>query len=337
MRDVKKSFFKFYLKTIKFGHLALVTLLGIWPCYYDYDTQSYKTTWYLRFYSLTILASLTALLINTSFTLYTDISIAHPSETGSVVGVMLTSLIILALIIIYFVQIKKVEQINSVIQNGRTLFKEICDPSIQLDWSDFLKRFTFYILFNGMLMCHMTISRMDFLSPMAAGDFSLIFFYSTPNIILCVLMSVFFCGLSILHKYFCILNQQLTDVANDETFDPFVIKKYPNYQRMKKFCILSDKIDTISRLHFRLCKITRDFCDVFALQFLVCNSFTILLWIFKLFLDFLIIRRNIANKAFARVPKLVFVASLNIASSVIDLSSVAGVCSKIKSKVSVIA
>lgn len=336
MVETIKWFLQYYLKTVKYGHLTLVTLLGIWPCYYDYNTDSYKTTWYLRFYSLTILASIVALLINTSITLYADISLAHPSDTGSMAGLMLTSAIVLAVVIIYLIQIKKVEQMNTVVEDGKTLFEQICGPFIQstIDWSDFLIKFTIYILFNGSLMCHMTISRLGFLSPRAKADFSLIFFYSVPNIILCVMMSIFFCGLSILEKYFCILNQQLTVIANDKTLDTFRIGTYPTYQRMKQFCCLSDQIDTISSLHFKLCKLTKDFCDAFAMQFMVCNSFTVLLWIFKLFLDFLIIRRSIVTEDFERLPVLVWIASLNIATSIIDLSSVAGVCSKIKSKVS---
>lgn len=336
MTEVKKLFIQTYLKIIKLGHLAMITLLGVWPCYYDYNTKSYKTTWYLRFYSLTILASIVALLTNTSITLYDDINRAHPSDTGSFMAVMLTSSIILAVALIYIIQIKKVEQINSVVEDGKALFEQICSQSIHasIDWRDFLLRFTIYIIFNGSLMCHMTISRISYLSPKAADDFSLIFFYSVPNIILCVMMSVFFCGVSILEKYFCLLNQDLTIIANDKTFDSFIFGTYPHYQRMKQFCILSDKVDKISSLHFKLCKLTRDFSDVFALQFVICNSFTVFLWIFKLFLDFLIIRRSIANKAYHRLPTLVWIASLNIATSIIDLLAVAGICSKIKSTVS---
>ncbi len=335
IKEAKKMFVQTYLKLIKLGHLTVVTLLGIWPCYYDYNTKSYKTTWYLRFYSLTILASIAALFVNTSVTLYDDISTAHPSDTGTMVGLMLSSSVVLAVVTIYLIQIKNVEQINGVVEDGKELFEEIFNPPI-IDWTDFLIKFTIYIIFNGSLMCHMTISRLDFLSPKAAYDFSLIFFYSIPNCILCVLMSIFFCGLSILEKYFGILNQKLTIIANDKTFDPFYTEKpYPNYRRMQRCCILSDKIDHISTLHFKLCKLTRDFCNAFAMQFLVCHSFTVMLWIFKLFLDFLIIRNCIVNKTFYRLPFLVWIAGLNIASSIIDLSAVAGVCSKIKSKVSI--
>lgn len=336
MIEAKKCFVQYYLKTVKFGHLTLVTLLGIWPCYYDYNTKSYKTTWYLRFYSLTILASIIALLINTAITLFEDVTMAHPSDTGSTIGLMLTTAVVLSIVIIYLIQIKKVEQMNSVVEDGKILFEEICSSSHpSIDWSDFLMKFTVYILFNSSLMCHMTISRLSFLSPRARGDFSLIFFYSVPNIILCVMMSVFFCGCSVLEKYFCILNQQLTVIANDKTLDVFLIGLCPSYQRMKQFCCLSDQIDTICRLHFKLCKLTREFFDVFAMQFLVCNSFTVCLWIFKLFLDFMIIRKSILKEEFYRLPGLVWIASLNIATSIVDLLSVAGVCSKIKSKVSI--
>lgn len=336
MIDAKKRFSQYFLKTIQFGHLMLVTLLGIWPCYYDYNTKSFKTTWYLRFYSLTILASVIALQLNTSSTLFEDVSTAHPSDLGSIVGGTLTSALVLAVVLIYIIQIKKVDEINAVVEDGKTLFKELCSPSIcpTIDWSEFFTRFTVFILFNGSLMCHMTISRLSYLSPRADADFSLIFFYSVPNIILCVVMSVFFCGLCILEKFYCILNQQLTAIANDKTFDSFAIQTYPSYQRMKQFCCLSDKIDAISRLHFKLCKLTRNFCDAFATQFLVCNSFTVLLLIFKLFLDFLIIRSTIANKAFNKLPFLVWIASLNLVTSIFDLSSVAGVCAKIKLNVS---
>lgn len=336
---VKKWIFRYYLNTIKFSHLILVTLLGVWPCYYDYNTKSYKTTWYLRFYSLTILASIIALLVNTSITLYEDVNRAHPSDTGSIVGTTLSSAIVLAVVMIYLIQIVKVEQINTVIEDGKILFEEICSPitdtDTDIDWSEFLTKFTIYILLNGSLMCHMTIRRFSFLSPKADADFSLIFFYSIPNIILSVMVSVFFCGVSILDKCFCILNHQLTKIADDKTFDTFLCaRRCPNYQRMTQFCSLSDKIDTISKLHFKLCKLTKDFCDVLAMQFLVCNTFTVMLWIFKLFLDFLIIRKCIENKEYLKLPILVWIAGLNIATSIIDLSSVAGVCSKIKSKVS---
>lgn len=337
MIAVRKWFIQFYLKTIKLGHLTMLTLFGLWPCYYDYNTKSYKTTWYLRFYSLTILASILALLINTSLTLYEDISKAHPSETGRFIAVLLTSSVVLAVVLIYLIQIKKVEQINAVVEDGKELFEQISSQSVHasIDWSDFLLKFTIYIMINGSLMCHMTISRIHYLSPKAANDFSLIFFYSVPNMILCVMMSVFFCGFSILEKYFGILNQHLAIVANDKTFDPFLFGTVPHYQRMKQFCVLSDKVDKISSLHFKLCKLTKDFSDVFALQFVVCNSFTVFLWIFKLFLDFLIIRRSIANRVYDRLPTLVWIASLNIATSIIDLLSVAGICSKIKSAVSI--
>lgn len=339
MRDIKKWFLQFYFKTIKFGHLMLVTLLGIWPCYYDYKTNSYRTTWYLRFYSVTILASIIALLVNTSVTLVEDISTAHPSDTGNFIGITLTGAVVLAVVMIYLIQIKKVEQINTVVEDGKTLFEQICSSSINetsIDWSGFLLKFTIFIMFNGSLMCHMTIYRLSFLSPKADADFSLIFFYSVPNIILCVMVSVFFCGLSIFEKLFGILNEQLQMIANDKTLDTFTIEVYPNYQRMKRFCILSDKIDRISSLHFKLCKLTRDFCDAFAMQFLVCNSFTVLLWLFKLFLDFLIIRRRIVSNEFHLLPRLVWIASLNIVTSIIDLSSVAEVCSQIKTKVSIL-
>lgn len=156
----KKHFVQFYLKTIKFGHLALVTLLGIWPCYYDYETKTYKTNWYLRFYSVTILASIVALLLNTAVTLHIDITETNPSEYGKDVGFALTGLIVLALVIIYLFQIKNAEQINSVVENGGTLYAEICGAVGKLssaDWVDFLTNFTFYIVFNGSLMCDMTI------------------------------------------------------------------------------------------------------------------------------------------------------------------------------------
>lgn len=335
MIDVRKWFLQSYLKTIQYGHLTLIILLGLWPCYYDHTTKSYKTTWYLRFYSLTILASIIALLINTSRTLIGDISKTHPSDTGNIFGITLTSGVVLAVVMIYLIQIKKVEQINAVIEDGKTLSEQICSRSIRtsIDWSDFLWKFTFFIMFNGSLMCHLTISRLAFLSPQAGADFSLIFFYSIPNFILCVLVSVFFCGLSIFEKLFGVLNEQLAAIANDTIFDPFHVETHRG-RRMNRFCILSDRIDQISSLHFKLSKLTRDFCDALAMQFMVCNSFTVLLWIFKLFIDFLIIRRSILNKLFDRLPQLTWIASLNIVTSIIDLSAVAGVCSQIKSQVS---
>ncbi|KAJ6631762.1 putative gustatory receptor 94a [Pseudolycoriella hygida] len=277
------------------------------------------------------MTSIIALLVNTSITLHDDISVAHPSETGNTVAITITSAVVLAVVLIYLIQIKKVDDINMVIKDAEEFFAQIYDPTVlEIDWSVFLKNFTISILLNGSLMSYMTVSRLEFLSPRAERDFSLIFFYSIPNIILCVMMSVFFCGLSILEKYFCILNTSLRNIANDETFNPFVIVKHKPYQRMKRFCLLSDKIDTISGLHFKLCKLTRDFCDAFAMQFVVCNSFTVLLWIFKLFLDYLIIRSSIVKKRFFVVPFYIWISSLNIATSIVDLSAVAGVCSKIK-------
>ncbi|KAG4080012.1 hypothetical protein HA402_006324 [Bradysia odoriphaga] len=337
MNKIEKWFCQPYLKTIKFGHLMLITLFGIWPCYYDYEAESYKTTWYLRFYSVTILASIVALLINTAVTLYNDISEAHPSETGTAFAVVLTSASIFAIVIIYLVQIKKVEQINAVVEEAKTLFQQICssvdfDVS-SIDWNGFLLKFTIYIVFNGSLMCRMTISRMYYLSPKAHADFSIIFFYSIPNMLLCVMVSIFFCGLSILDKYFCILNRQLKTIADDKTFDAFSSEITPSYRRMKQCCALSDKIDTISSLHFKLCRLTHDFCEVFAMQLLVCHSFTVFLWIFKLFLDFLIIRRAIIKKLYDMLPMLLWIAFVNTVSSVIDLASIAGVCSKIKLKI----
>lgn len=336
---IEKWFCQPYLKTIKFGHLVLITLFGIWPCYYDYNTKSYKTTWYLRFYSVTILASIIALLINTAATLYVDIAEAHPSDTGTAVAIVITSSSVFAIVIIYLVQIQKVEQINAVVEEGKILFQQICE-SVDFDqssvhWSDFLVKFTVYILCNGILMCSMTILRMGYLSPKARADFSIIFFYSMPNMLLCVMVSIFFCGLSILDKYFCILNHQLQAVADDKTFNAFAAEKSPNYyKKMKQCCVLSDRIDQISSLHFKLCKLTQNFCGAFAMQLLVCHSFTIFLWIFKLFLDFLIIRRTIINKIYGILPMMVWITFVNTVSSIIDLSSVAGVCSKIMLKVS---
>lgn len=337
-KQIEKWFCQPYLKTIKFGHLMLITLFGIWPCYYDYNTRSYKTTWYLRFYSVTILASIVALLINTAITLYDDISEAHPSDTGTAAAVVLTSASIIAIVIIYLVQIKRVEQINAVVEEAKILFQQIRNSAdfdqSSIDWTDFLVKFTIFILFNGSLMCHMTISRMHYLSPKARADFSIIFFYSIPNMLLCVMVSIFFCGLSILDIHFCILNRQLRAIADEKIFDPFTNEISANYRRMKQCCVLSDKIDKISSLHFKLCRLTQDFCEVFAMQVLVCHSFTVFLWIFKLFLDFLIIRRMILNRLYYRLSRLFWVAFVNAASSILDLSSIAGVCSKIKLKVS---
>lgn len=108
-----------------------------------------------------------------------------------------------------------------------------------------------------------------------------------------------------------------------------------NYQSMEQCCLLSDKIDKISTLHLKLCKLAENFCDAFAAQFVVCHSFTAMLFIFKMYVDFLIIRSSIVSEEYFRLPIMIWILCVNIASSIVDLLSIAGVCSKIKSKVSV--
>lgn len=65
--------------------------------------------------------------------------------------------------------------------------------------------------------------------------------------------------------------------------------KTTTYSRMQKYCELSDRLDTMTILHYQLCSLWNYFNSIFSLQITFWLTYSVIYIITQLFFDYLLL------------------------------------------------
>lgn len=261
-----------FLGAVKKLGLFVVQISGLWPFSYDHETKKFKFLWYFTIIPITIMVY--PLVVVFFWSKYISKRVYIDNSVMLIMSVGFVAFNAMNFIILFASQYLKFHKIKKLLLRTRELISELNN---ELDGSEFK---------YGMLLLKFTTKTVVFMILLVYSIFESMTRYTKfednyvtqilsalPNIIMKLHPDIFYGGLLLINFYLKQINDRISNVLTrasslSENND---LNEQRGYQKMIKYCELSDKLD-------RLCLLQCSVIEISEYFFRIC-SFQVTLWV----------------------------------------------------------
>lgn len=321
--------------------LFLSQLFGFWPYYYDRSKKIFHTNQCIILYPIVIVVSVLVLniIVINELTLNFHIDRVPPLARFVSGFAIISALYFIP--IIFFIQYLKLNKLNVLFQRANILLIDLwkyCNLQ-QIKYTKQLFIFTIRIFLINIIIVYCGIFHVTTIAPQEfSKNYWRIFVWILPTIIMTILPDVYFTMFLIFHFGYQQINRSISNIMIELRLLNFGQEgiNERKYLRMKKFCDLSDQLDKVAIIHFRLSSIVVEFNQCFSIQMIIWTIYLIQNTLGKSFMEYLTIVMYVLKKKsffYIEMDLLFFCNIVVILMYLLSITSVTKACSKTLSEV----
>lgn len=274
--------------------MLVTQVFGFWPYFYVVHLNSYRTTWFLKCYSLCIMIMiLIGIMRITNFTFENKSSTIFKTVSANLVRHGVSVAIYVVFVSSYLNQFSNYRQIEHFIIRARLFSSNIKKTFRCVKWPRYSNLvwcfFAKTIFITIMIVCAEYEKHNAGIMPVNRNSLNGLVVIA-HNIIGCIIPNWFYGGT--LATYFCfrLINTELMAIK-DLASEPFKTQ----YGRMRRFCVLSDRLDELAILYMELCDLTKYFNRLFSLQICIWIWYRACFMLVQMFFGFIVMSTWIRN------------------------------------------
>lgn len=268
-------------------------IVGLWPYYYDGRLKCYRTTWFLKCYPVCIMMVLViGMISSTNITFEYKSSPIFKTVAANLVRHSITIAIFVVFVSSYLIQFRNY-QTERFIKRVWIFSGNINKTLASAKWPRYWGLVWLFLSKTILITIMMEFANYQKQNAgiISADHKSLNgFVVIAHNFTACIIPNWFYGGM--LAAYFCfrLINIQLIAIR-DLAIEPVKTQ----HGRMRRFCVLSDRLDELAVLYMELCDLTKIFNQLFNLQIFIWIWYRASFMLAQLFFGFVVMSTWIGN------------------------------------------
>lgn len=285
-------------------------LLGVFPYRLNYRNFLFRSTWYMRVYSLLMFAvALMCCISNYTVSLMTEKEWKQ-SETFATANQVFTLIMATVIVITFVAQQFNHRHIAHIFPQAIRLLAEANKINDQLKYGPKIIGFAVKCTVIDVAII---ISATNYGSSSPEQHRWQTYFYAiVPHLMIAIIPNFYLASMNVCCHYFMVINKRMERImgASEVLIDSFacasgtkpadggggavtMLSEHKVHVRMKRFCELSDEIDNIAILHLELCSVTKSVSRLWSIQLLAWTVYSVITFIVKLFKHYITIASTI--------------------------------------------